>query len=160
MKVDGNPNWSRSFPGGTSGKEPAYQCRRHKGCVFDPWVGKIPWRKARQPTLVFLPGESPWTEEPGRVQSIGSQSWTRLKWLSTHTEAEVYIRVYRRNKFKRCLAKRRPKLDCWLEGRWERNIFYISQFFFFTWVTKLIVVWGIHDWFVLNMKTQRSSWNM
>ena len=25
---------------------------------FDPWIGKIPWRKAWQPTLVFLPGES------------------------------------------------------------------------------------------------------
>ena len=25
---------------------------------FDPWVGKIPWRRAWQPTLVFLPGES------------------------------------------------------------------------------------------------------
>ena len=27
-------------------------------CGFDPWVGRIPWRKTRQPTLVFLPGES------------------------------------------------------------------------------------------------------
>jgi len=26
-------------------------------------VGKIPWRRAWQPTPVFLPGESPWTEE-------------------------------------------------------------------------------------------------
>ena len=25
---------------------------------FDPWVGKIPWRRAGQPTPVFLPGES------------------------------------------------------------------------------------------------------
>ena len=25
---------------------------------FNPWVGKIPWRRARQPTPVFLPGES------------------------------------------------------------------------------------------------------
>ena len=25
---------------------------------FDPWVGKIPWRRAWQPTIVFLPGES------------------------------------------------------------------------------------------------------
>ena len=25
---------------------------------FDPWVGKIPQRRARQPTQVFLPGES------------------------------------------------------------------------------------------------------
>ena len=32
---------------------------------FDPWVGKIPWRKAWQSTPVFLPGESPWTQEPG-----------------------------------------------------------------------------------------------
>ena len=30
---------------------------------FDPWVGKIPWRRAWQPTPVFLPGEPPWTEE-------------------------------------------------------------------------------------------------
>ena len=29
------------------------------------WIGKIPWRRAWQPTPVSLPGESPWTEEPG-----------------------------------------------------------------------------------------------
>ena len=40
---------------------------------FNPRVGKIPWRRARQPTPVFLPGESPWTEEPGGLQSMGSQ---------------------------------------------------------------------------------------
>ena len=40
---------------------------------FDPWVGKIPWRRAWQPTPVFLPGEIPWTEEPGGLQSMGSQ---------------------------------------------------------------------------------------
>ena len=28
---------------------------------------------AQQPTPVFLPGESPWTEEPGGLQSIGLQ---------------------------------------------------------------------------------------
>ena len=31
---------------------------RCKKCGFDLWVGKIPWRKAWQPTSVFLPGES------------------------------------------------------------------------------------------------------
>ena len=46
------------FPGGASGKEPACQRRIHKRRRFDPWVGKIPWRRAWQPTLVFLPGES------------------------------------------------------------------------------------------------------
>ena len=32
----------RGFSGGTNGKEPASQCRRHKRCRFVPWVGKIP----------------------------------------------------------------------------------------------------------------------
>ena len=45
------------FPGGTSGKEPVCQCRRLRGHVFDPWVGKMPWRRAWQLTLVFLPRE-------------------------------------------------------------------------------------------------------
>ena len=35
-----------------SGKESACQCRRRG---FDPWVGKIPWRRKGQPTPVFLP---------------------------------------------------------------------------------------------------------
>ena len=52
------PQKSPGFPGGTSGKEPACYCRRRKRCGFYPWVGKIPWRRARQPTPVFLPGES------------------------------------------------------------------------------------------------------
>ena len=41
-----------------SGKEPAFQCRRCKRWGFDPWVRKIPWRRAWQPTPVILPGES------------------------------------------------------------------------------------------------------
>ena len=40
------------------GKEPACQCRRYKRRGFNTWVRKISWRKARQSTLVFLPGES------------------------------------------------------------------------------------------------------
>ena len=40
---------------------------------FDHWVGKIRWRRAWQPTPVFLPGASPETEEPGGLQSMGSQ---------------------------------------------------------------------------------------
>ena len=47
----------RGFPGGAS-VERACQCTRHKRRRFDPWVGKIPWRRAWQPTPVFLPGES------------------------------------------------------------------------------------------------------
>ena len=39
----------------------------------DPWIGKIPWRRAWQPTPVLLTGESPWTEEPGRLHFMGLQ---------------------------------------------------------------------------------------
>ena len=46
------------FPGDGSGKEPSCRCRRHQRCGFDLWVGKIPWRRAWQPTPIFLPGES------------------------------------------------------------------------------------------------------
>ena len=34
------------------------QCRRHKRCWFNPWIRKIPWRRAQQPIPIFLPGES------------------------------------------------------------------------------------------------------
>ena len=54
-----------------SGKESACQCKRHG---FDPWSGKIPWRGKWQTTPLFLPGKTPWTEEPGEIQSIGLQT--------------------------------------------------------------------------------------
>ena len=41
------------FPGGPSGE--ALTCRRYE---FSPWVRKTPWRRAWQPTPVYLPGES------------------------------------------------------------------------------------------------------
>ena len=42
------------LPWWLSGKESACQCRRFR---FNPWVGKIPWRRKWQPTPVLLPGE-------------------------------------------------------------------------------------------------------
>ena len=68
------------FAGGSSGKEPACQCRRHKKCGFDPWMGKTPWRREWQPTLVFLPGES-----HGQRSLVGYSSWSRKE--SGMTEA-------------------------------------------------------------------------
>ena len=46
--------WRPLLIGGARGKEPTCQCRR---LGFDPWVGKIPWRRARQLIAVFLPRE-------------------------------------------------------------------------------------------------------
>ena len=47
-----------------------------------PWIGKISWRRAWQPTQVFLPGESPWTEKPGGLQSMWSQK-VRHSWAQS-----------------------------------------------------------------------------
>ena len=48
-------------------------CQQCGRSGFEPWVGKIPWQRAWQPTPVSLPGKSPWTEEPGRLESMESQ---------------------------------------------------------------------------------------
>ena len=52
---------------------------------FDPWVGKIPWRRKRQPAPAFFPGKPHGQRSP---QSRGSQeSWTRL---SAHTHTHTH----------------------------------------------------------------------
>ena len=58
---------------------------------FDPWIGKIPWRTAWQPTPVFLPGESPWTEKPGGY--LAGKEFDTTEWLSTapHTSSDQSI---------------------------------------------------------------------
>ena len=61
------------FPGGSVGKKIHLQCRSHRKLGFGGWDGKIPWRRAWQPTPGSLPGESPWTEAPGGLQCTGSQ---------------------------------------------------------------------------------------
>ena len=45
----------RDFLTGSEGKSICLQCGRPG---FDPWIGKIPWRRKWQPTQVFLPGKS------------------------------------------------------------------------------------------------------
>ena len=74
------------FPGGTSGKEPTHRwvllCRRHRRHGLDPWVGKIPLEEEMATVLSILAWRIPWTEEPGGLQSIGSQrvrhNWSNL----------------------------------------------------------------------------------
>ena len=55
---------------------------KHKRMGFDPWVGKIPWRRARAIHSNILAWRIPWAEEPGGLQSMGShrfrQDWSDL----------------------------------------------------------------------------------
>ena len=68
------PPYSRmGFPGGTCGKEPTSQCRRHKRHRFDPWVGKIPPEEGKATHSSILAWRILWREEPGGLQSMGLQ---------------------------------------------------------------------------------------
>ena len=67
---------------GASGNEPACQCRRHKKPGFDPWVGKIPWRRKWQPHFLENPmGRRAWWVTVHGV----AKSQTGLKRLSAST---------------------------------------------------------------------------
>ena len=90
------------FPPGASGREPACHCRRYKRRGFDPWVGKMFWRRKWQPTPVFLPGKIPWTEELGRLQSMGSprvghDRMTEHERVRTHTHTHTHTDTHARN---------------------------------------------------------------
>jgi len=66
------------FPGGISGKEFSCQFRSHKTQGLDLWIGspRSPWRRAWQPSAVFLPGDiGAWQATVHRVV----KSQTRLK---------------------------------------------------------------------------------
>ena len=70
----------RGFPGGASGKEHTYQCRRRKRRRFDSWVGKIHWRRVRLTIPVFLgfPGGSAGKEYTCNAGDTGSiPGWER-----------------------------------------------------------------------------------
>ena len=65
-----------------NGEEPACHGRRP---VFNPWVGKIPWRRKWQPTPVFLPGKS-----HEQRSLVGYSPWShrvRHDWVHTSFSA-------------------------------------------------------------------------
>ena len=82
----------KGLPGDATGKEPTCQCRRHKTCGFNPWVAKTPGGKGMETHSSILTQRIPCSEEPGRLQSIGSQrvkhDWNDL--ASTEKEKSTF----------------------------------------------------------------------
>ena len=77
------------FPGGDRPKELHVSAGDLRHVLFDPWVREIPWRRAQQPALVSLPGES-----HGQRLPVGyrlSKSQTQLKRLSTHAHLHTHM---------------------------------------------------------------------
>ena len=66
-------------------KSVQYRC--HRRLEFDPWVGKIPWRRKWQPTPVLLPGKS-----HGQRSLVDYISWGRKESDTTeHTSTHVFF---------------------------------------------------------------------
>ena len=70
------------FPDVSVGKKILLHCRRHR---FDSWVRKIPWRRAWQPTPVFLPGES-----YGQRSLVGYSPWGRKESDTTEVTERAF----------------------------------------------------------------------
>ena len=78
------------FPGGTSGKEPACQCRRFKRHGLSPWVGKIPWSEKWLPALVSLLGQFHGQRSLAGYSSWGCKELDMTEWGHTHTHTPTY----------------------------------------------------------------------
>ena len=83
---------------------------------FNPWVGKIPWKRTWQPTPVFLPGESPQTEEPGRLQSMGSQR-VGHNWETKHTHTKYPVKGFTNHSIKKVHGTNLQTLGKILKGK-------------------------------------------
>ena len=60
--------------------------------MFDPWVGKIPWRRKWQPTPVFLPGEFHGQRSlAGYSPRDGKESDTTVRLTFTFFSVEIYV---------------------------------------------------------------------
>ena len=102
----------QGFPGGASDRKSACQCRR---CRFNPWVGKIPWRRNWQPTPVCLPGKfhgqrSLVSYSPLGLQGVGHN------WVTKHTQVlEVIPKLL-------VLRKNKSKLQTFYLGEVKRGV--------------------------------------
>ena len=80
------------LPKRCTSKESTCQRSRHRRCRFDPWVGKVPWRRKWQPSSSSLAWRIPCSEEPDGLQSKGCKQWDTAEHagLSTHCLESFY----------------------------------------------------------------------
>ena len=105
------------------GKEPTCQCRRCKRYKFDPWVGKIPWRRAWQPTLVFLPGEAHGHRSPvGTVHSVAESYVTKMTWHTHMTTTKRCFLLFSSTRMKSLASAVTDFNSPWRRSRWRSRI--------------------------------------
>ena len=114
------------FPGGTSGKELTYQCRRQ-----ETWVWSLGQEDPVEESMATLSSiftwRTPWTEEPGRLQFTGSQrvgyNWIDLARARTHTHTHTLSHSLYRDCWGSC-RQDGERAECtvpWSEVPWQRK---------------------------------------
>ena len=100
-------------------KEHAWQCGRPRRHGFDPWVGKIPWRRAWQPTLVFLPGEAHGQRSLAGYSPWGLQkSRTRLSTPTSDVGSCAGVNQARNTTFSELSTGQLFANEIWRHGSW------------------------------------------
>ena len=112
--------------------ESTCQCRRHRRLRFDPWVGKIHWRRQWHPTPVFFPVRSPrersledynpWDHKESEMiwRWAGAQDCYLYYFLFTVILEAVILN--NRNRGKSCVQNR------WLKGQYFFSNCYLANF--------------------------------
>ena len=119
----------QGYPGGASGKEPAFQCRRHKRCEFHPWLGKITWRRSGRSSILD-PLQCSCLENPmdtgaqqPTVQRVAESDTTWhphiVKHPIKHTHRQTHTRVLKRKQFKRGQTGHLASEKITFEGRFK-----------------------------------------
>ena len=101
-------------------KNPPFNAGDHKRCQFDPWFRKIPWRRAWQPTLVFMHRESHGQRtlagySPGVTQS---RTWlSNLACLLSSFQVSFRVCTYLKASDK---SRLQPVSQVWPFQHWDR----------------------------------------
>ena len=90
--------FTQGFPGGSVVKN-LPECRRCKRQGFDPWVGKISWRRKWQPTPVFLPGKSHGQRTLTGYSPWGHKELDMTEQLNAHTHSVTFATTKSSNGF-------------------------------------------------------------
>ena len=115
------------LPRWLSAQEPSCQCKRPRSLRFDPWVGRIPWRRKWQPTPVFLPGKFHGQRSLAGCSPRGRKEsdTTERGSMYMHTQGGRSRKPYQRAEARR--LSRAPSADQRCEEGKSRNLVLIHH---------------------------------
>ena len=131
------------------GQSICLQCGRLR-YRFDPWVGKIPWRRKWQPTPVLLPGKF-----HGRRSLVGYSPWGHKESDTTerlHFTSYIYSREGNGNRLQHsCLENSMDR------GTWWATVHGVTESWtrLSDWITnntgQIVWIWSQDSWLLLHI---------